>query len=431
MTLEEIGRRLREARERKGLTLHDVQVATKIRRKYLEALERGDDAELPPEVYTRGFIRAYASLVDLDGMELARAYGEWKQGRAAADPGAGTGTARVKAPPGGATAGPGELPEARHGESMPGPAAGDEPGDRTAWGAVPRDAAEDGAGGRTPRAAGADRGPVAEGPEGADWVGPRESRRATPPGEPRRPAATRPESWPAPSLVPPVRGRRGTGRGGGMDPATGGPARRARPWGRWLVGLVALAAVVGVVLYVAGAPEQQAGRPPAGTGLQGQAPGGQPAAPGGNGGGGAAAPGGAGPGPQTPVEEPPAEPAAPQVTVRREGSDVYYTIRPEAPGGGGAPAAGGAGGAGEGPVVTLAATERVWVRVRDAGGQVIFEQLMQAGDRREVPLGDGLFIRAGYPRGLALHLGATELDVPDEQSPLNLHLEPASGPGTP
>lgn len=108
MTLEEIGRRLREARERKGLTLHDVQVATKIRRKYLEALERGDDSELPPEVYTRGFIRAYASLVDLDGMELAQAYSRWKESLEGAwreggegtpaDPGPETGAGRPAAP---------------------------------------------------------------------------------------------------------------------------------------------------------------------------------------------------------------------------------------------------------------------------------------------------------------------------------------------
>ena len=106
MTLEEIGRRLREARERKGLTLHDVQVATKIRRKYLEALERGDDAQLPPEVYTRGFIRAYAKLVGLDGMELAQAYSRWKRAQSAAGAAAdGAGAApagegaAVRAPP--------------------------------------------------------------------------------------------------------------------------------------------------------------------------------------------------------------------------------------------------------------------------------------------------------------------------------------------
>ncbi|EKP93953.1 DUF4115 domain-containing protein, partial [Thermaerobacter subterraneus] len=134
-------------------------------------------------------------------------------------------------------------------------------------------------------------------------------------------------------------------------------------------------------------------------------------------------------GPQTPVEPPASQPPTPQVMVRRDGNDVYFAIRLAEPGGGAPPPGGagspGAGPAGERPQVTLTALDRVWVRVRDAGGQVVFEQLMQAGQRHAVPLGEGLVIRVGYPRGLALHLGDTELDVPDEQSPLNLHLEPA------
>lgn len=71
---EEIGRVLRQRREELGLTLRDVQAATKIRLRYLEALERGDTGTLPPDVYARGFVRAYAAYLGLDGVELARAY---------------------------------------------------------------------------------------------------------------------------------------------------------------------------------------------------------------------------------------------------------------------------------------------------------------------------------------------------------------------
>ncbi|EKP93607.1 hypothetical protein ThesuDRAFT_00200, partial [Thermaerobacter subterraneus DSM 13965] len=176
MTLEEIGRQLREARERKGLTLHDVQVATKIRRKYLEALERGDDAELPPEVYTRGFIRAYASLVDLDGMELARAYSRWKQARGTA--GGQEGEAGGPAPAWMAGS-PGEGAQAPDRPADP----AEEPGDPS---------------GRIQ-----ERGEEGRRSPGAVDTGGRR-RPPLPPAAPsRRPVADPPEAWAPPPLVTP------------------------------------------------------------------------------------------------------------------------------------------------------------------------------------------------------------------------------------
>lgn len=57
---------LREARERKGLTLDDLAHVTKISPKVLFALEAGATDKLPPTFFTRGFVKAYAKEVGLD-----------------------------------------------------------------------------------------------------------------------------------------------------------------------------------------------------------------------------------------------------------------------------------------------------------------------------------------------------------------------------
>ncbi|MCP3026053.1 RodZ family helix-turn-helix domain-containing protein [Halobacillus sp. A5] len=62
----EIGLRLREAREDKGLTLEEVQSTTKIQKRYLQAIEKNEFNVLPGKFYTRAFIREYASAVGLD-----------------------------------------------------------------------------------------------------------------------------------------------------------------------------------------------------------------------------------------------------------------------------------------------------------------------------------------------------------------------------
>ena len=64
--MEEMGERLRTAREGRGLSLDDVETATKIRKKYLVALEQEDEEALPPGVYARGLLRNYASFLGLD-----------------------------------------------------------------------------------------------------------------------------------------------------------------------------------------------------------------------------------------------------------------------------------------------------------------------------------------------------------------------------
>ena len=63
----EIGASLREARLRQGLDLRDAETATKVRSKYLKALEDERFDLLPAETYIRGFLRAYAEHLGLDG----------------------------------------------------------------------------------------------------------------------------------------------------------------------------------------------------------------------------------------------------------------------------------------------------------------------------------------------------------------------------
>jgi cytoskeleton protein RodZ len=66
-----VGNTLREARNRRKIGLSEVEEATKIRLRYLRALENEEWDVLPGGVYTRGFVRTYASFLGLDGERLA------------------------------------------------------------------------------------------------------------------------------------------------------------------------------------------------------------------------------------------------------------------------------------------------------------------------------------------------------------------------
>lgn len=68
--MADIGDKLRSAREDKGLSIADVEKATKIQSRYLTAIEQNDFDKLPGDFYTRAFIRQYAQVVGLDGKEL-------------------------------------------------------------------------------------------------------------------------------------------------------------------------------------------------------------------------------------------------------------------------------------------------------------------------------------------------------------------------
>ncbi len=72
-----IGPTLREARNRRKVDLSEVEASTKIRLRYLRALENEEWNALPGGAYTRSFIRTYASYLGLDGERLAD---EFKRG---------------------------------------------------------------------------------------------------------------------------------------------------------------------------------------------------------------------------------------------------------------------------------------------------------------------------------------------------------------
>jgi cytoskeletal protein RodZ len=65
--LFEIGNSLREARVRREIEFAQAELATKIRGKYLRALEEEHFEVLPAETYVKGFLRTYAEYLGLDG----------------------------------------------------------------------------------------------------------------------------------------------------------------------------------------------------------------------------------------------------------------------------------------------------------------------------------------------------------------------------
>ena len=70
--------RLAAARERKGVDLMRAERDTKIRVRYLSALERGDYRQLPGAVYTKGFLRNYAIYLGLDPEDVLH---QWRRER--------------------------------------------------------------------------------------------------------------------------------------------------------------------------------------------------------------------------------------------------------------------------------------------------------------------------------------------------------------
>ena len=63
----EIGNSLREARLRQGVDFPQIEQATKIRAKYLRALEEEQFEVLPAQTYVKGFLRSYADYLGLEG----------------------------------------------------------------------------------------------------------------------------------------------------------------------------------------------------------------------------------------------------------------------------------------------------------------------------------------------------------------------------
>ena len=70
----DIGSSLRDARTRQGLDFAELEERTKIRPKYLRALEDERFDVLPAPTYVRGFLRAYAQALGLDGQPFVDEY---------------------------------------------------------------------------------------------------------------------------------------------------------------------------------------------------------------------------------------------------------------------------------------------------------------------------------------------------------------------
>jgi cytoskeletal protein RodZ len=78
--LASLGEQLRAQRERKSITLEQAAADTRIREKFLKALEEGDYPSLPGAVYTRGFLRNYSDYLDLQTDELVVLYQQERGG---------------------------------------------------------------------------------------------------------------------------------------------------------------------------------------------------------------------------------------------------------------------------------------------------------------------------------------------------------------
>ena len=83
----QIGAILEKKRLEKGLSLKEVEQATKIRTRYLEGLEREDPTSLPDPVYARGFLKTYANFLGLDGEQLSREFRDHRAPRRERQPG--------------------------------------------------------------------------------------------------------------------------------------------------------------------------------------------------------------------------------------------------------------------------------------------------------------------------------------------------------
>jgi hypothetical protein len=72
--MADIGATLREARMRQRIDITDMEARTKIRAKYLRALENEEWDLLPGPTYVRSFLRTYAEALDLDGKMVVEEY---------------------------------------------------------------------------------------------------------------------------------------------------------------------------------------------------------------------------------------------------------------------------------------------------------------------------------------------------------------------
>ena len=72
--MEPLGEYLKQAREKKGLSLEQIASQTRIQEYHLQALESEDFANLPAKVFAKGFVRSYAKALGLDEEEALQCF---------------------------------------------------------------------------------------------------------------------------------------------------------------------------------------------------------------------------------------------------------------------------------------------------------------------------------------------------------------------
>lgn len=87
MSPQDFGEKLRHVRERRGVSLESIAAATKLNRRLFLGLESGDCSRWPAGLYSRAYVRAYATAIGLDPEELVVEFAEsfpmvaWPDGR--------------------------------------------------------------------------------------------------------------------------------------------------------------------------------------------------------------------------------------------------------------------------------------------------------------------------------------------------------------
>ncbi len=74
MEPETLGQYLARERRMREIDLEEITAVTRIKRRYLEALERDEFEDLPPKPFVVGFLKAYAKYVGLDPDDLVSRY---------------------------------------------------------------------------------------------------------------------------------------------------------------------------------------------------------------------------------------------------------------------------------------------------------------------------------------------------------------------
>src|SRR5689334_4417776 len=72
--LASFGEELRREREIRAISLKEIADATKISKRFLEAIENNDHKTLPAPVFTRGFVREYARYLGLNSEDMVNRY---------------------------------------------------------------------------------------------------------------------------------------------------------------------------------------------------------------------------------------------------------------------------------------------------------------------------------------------------------------------